>query len=411
MRNLLKLSWLFLAAFVIFTSCKDDDDDNGLPPVVVEDGIYIKGAGTALTDLQFEGLMKSAVNEADENSEKAGLFELYVAVEGGSEGFNIVEVAGDKKTTYGPGDDFAEVTGEDLDPEEPQEGLWRGSYSESTTPFTVEEDGLYHIVIDTELGIAAIAYVKHWGLIGGATPGSWSEDTPMEPASFDLNTMTFSVTNAALSVGEFKFRYAGGWKIIIDGENVRVNTNFGGTVTDLEPGASNISNDEAGYYSVDMIWDLTDGYSVVKEKTGEMEKTDWTGVELDLVGNAVSSDNADAIADPSGWGWGNVIYPEPNEPTIDGDIYTWVWDSVILEKENEDGPVGFKVRTKNGEAPVENGANFDSGFGDVDTDNSSGNVVDLDGNISVTTKGAYKVEISINAADSDAKTITITEVE
>ena len=43
------------------------------------------------------------------------------------------------------------------------------------TQFTVPEDGLYHVIVDTEVGVIAIAKVE-WGLIGGATPNGWSDD-------------------------------------------------------------------------------------------------------------------------------------------------------------------------------------------------------------------------------------------
>lgn len=412
-----KYFMLFFVAvsLVGFYACSDDDDDvePDPPPVFVEDGMYVKGDGTALPELAFEGLMLMTRNEVTQE-DRPELLELFIAVEGGSAGFHIVSVEGATQTVFGPGGDFAYVEVEDRINDEPKTaGLWRGSLAETDTPFTVPEDGLYHVVVDTEFDIVMVAHIEHWGLIGGATPGGWAEDTPLLPLAFDLETITFEVTNAAIAVGEFKFRYSNGWKVVInDDADVRVNSNYGGTIDELIPGGPNIPNDEAGFYTVHMIWTLGQDYDVVMEKTGEMGQTDWTGVELDVVGLAVSDDNEDAIPDPSAWGWGNVMYPEPNEPVVDGTLFTWTWDSVILEAEDAEGePAGFKVRTKNGEAPPEGGANFDSGFGDVDVDNSSANVADLGGDISVTVKGAYKITITIDAADSDAKVITITEVE
>ena len=75
-----------------------------------------------------------------------------------------------------------------------------------------------------------------------------------------------------------------------------------------------------------------------------------------------------------------------------------------------EGNEGFKVRTENGEAPSNgNGANFDAGFSAVDTENSSDKVADKDGNLSVTAKGTFTITLVIDAANSDAKTITIVE--
>lgn len=398
-------------AMISFTACSDDDengepDDNGNGDVLVEDGFYIKGDGTVLTDLNFLGLMKVTRNEFTQTNRLA-LLELYIAVEEGAEGFNIVEVSGAETFVYGPGADFELVPEADRITDEPRGDFWRGSYVETNDPFTVPESGLYHVVIDKQYEVVIVAHVEYWGLIGGATPGGWADDTKMEPEAFDLEQITFKVEDAGMALGEFKFRYAGGWKIIVvEDEDILVNANFGTSIDELVPGGGNIQNETSGLYDFEMIWSLADGYSVNMERTGDLPKTDWTGVELDMVGDGVSDDNADAIPDPSAWNWGNVIYPDPNEPDVDGDLYTWTWDSVILEADE-----GFKIRTKNGEAPPVGGANFDVGFDAVDTDASSDNVADNSGNISVTVKGEYKVVIVIDADDEDRKTVTITEVD
>jgi hypothetical protein len=44
--------------------------------------------------------------------------------------------------------DFKIVETAALDVDEPKDGLWKGNLVESTTPFTVPEDGLYHVIVD-----------------------------------------------------------------------------------------------------------------------------------------------------------------------------------------------------------------------------------------------------------------------
>ena len=214
LNRLFKLTLLVLMASVVMVSCKDDEDDDPTPPVIVLDGYYIKGAGTALTALEEEGLMKVARNEVTQ-LDRAELFEIYIAVEAGTDGFNIVMVSGSTQKTYGPGADFALVDAANLDVEEPQAGLWRGSLAETADKFTVPTDGLYHIAFDKELMIVVMAKVE-WGVIGGATPGGWGASTPLPESAFDLNSMKFEIAEITMLANEWKFRYSNGWKIILD---------------------------------------------------------------------------------------------------------------------------------------------------------------------------------------------------
>ena len=163
-----KLTWAMLMivglAFVV-TSCKDDDDDDVDPnkPIVL-DGVYIKGGSTALVDFDVKGKMVVTRNEVTQ-TDRAQLLEKYVAIKAGAPGFNIISVAGNVQTTYGPGADFAVVPEAERDIDEPKVDFWRGSYTESETAFTVPADGLYHVVIDTELKMVVIAPAE-WGVIG-----------------------------------------------------------------------------------------------------------------------------------------------------------------------------------------------------------------------------------------------------
>lgn len=54
-----------------------------------------------------------------------------------------------------------------------------------------------------------------YGVIGGATPGGWSTNTPMI-AAFNLNKMVFEVSDVLMLKNDWKFRYSNGWKIFFD---------------------------------------------------------------------------------------------------------------------------------------------------------------------------------------------------
>lgn len=303
-KNIFKLTWLLVASMLLFTTaCKDDDDDDPTP-VVVEDGMYVKGAGTALADFDIRGLLKSTRNEVTQEN-RSELLEIYIAVKGGSEGFNIVTVSGTEQVSYGPGADFAMVAEADLDVDEPKAGLWKGSVTQTETPFTVTEDGLYHFVYDTELMVGAIAKVE-WGIIGGATPGGWGDNTPFEAPAFDLEAMTYTIPSVTILENEWKFRYSNGWKIILDADydlgegvvGIKVNSNFGGAVDALLPGGGNIANDVYANYTITLNWTLGADYTAAIVWESDAEVLPEYPEALYMIGASVG-----------GWDWAVIDLP------------------------------------------------------------------------------------------------------
>ena len=349
-KNSIKLMTLILmAGLMVFSSCKKDDDDDTTVPIVVLDGIYVKGAATAYTAFDAKAMMAVTRNEVDQ-TERASLYELYIPLTANAEGFSIVKVAGAVQSTYGPGADWGVVT--ELTTDEPKDGIiLRGAVEENATKFVVSEDGMYHVVIDMELMIATVAHV-HWGIIGAATHEGWGTSTVLTESAFNSMSMSWEITDMELRGGDWKFRYSNGWKIELDttldigGGNtgVKVNTNFGGALDALLPGGDNMVNDAPGIYTIGIAYTLGTGYVATAVKTGDLPLTNWTGVVCDAVGDGVSADNPAAIPDPSGWGWGNqLIGDNAGVPVVNGDVYTWTWTGIILEADQ-----GFKVRTLNG---------------------------------------------------------------
>ncbi len=239
---------------------------------VISDGFYVTGEGTALPEPALEGLMLVTRNQVTQQ-DRPELLELFVAAQAGPEGFYIVEESDAERTSYGPGSDFAVVGEDERIPDEPQLDFWRGSYVESEDPFTVPEDGLYHVAIDTELGVVIVVPVAYWGVIGSATPDGWAGDIEMHADIFDLNTMTFMATDIPMTAGDYKLRYSGGWNVVIDDDaGVRINTNYGGAIDDLIPGGANLDNDEDGLYTVEMVWTLGEPYEASIERTGDIDQ-------------------------------------------------------------------------------------------------------------------------------------------
>ncbi len=311
-----KLFSLVLMSLFVLASCSKDDPDPG-PGSKVEDGVYIKGGGTAYADFSSKALFKTAKNEVKQK-DRSQLVEIYMAVKAGSDGFNIVEVNGKDQKVYGPGVDWKVVT--ELDVDEPTEGLWKGGLTVSNNKFTVPEDGLYHIIVDFGIKKVAMARVK-WGVIGGATPNGWSSSTPMTASAFDLNKMSFKVEKLILLKNEWKFRYSNGWKIILDPEfdlgggekGIKVNSNFGGTINALDAGGGNIANDVYGEYTIELTWEAGKGYTAKATKTGDGPVLPEYPSNLYIIGSAVG-----------GWEWkvnDKPLVPVHSHPELFWGIY------------------------------------------------------------------------------------------
>ena len=384
--NFRLLGMLFLAAIVTMSACKKDDPEPEPEPVVILDGYYVKGAAVAYTDFNEAAMMKSTKNEVGQ-VDRASLLELYISVKA-TDGFNIVKVAGSANTTYGPGSDFAKVDNPTGD--EPHDAdFYRGSIEETSTTFTVPEDGFYHVVFDTELNKVVVARV-HWGMIGAATPNGWSASTDLTESAFDLKTTKWSIENLTFQKGDWKFRYSGGWKIEIDTvADVKVNTNFGGAIDALVPGGGNIGNDAPGIYSCELSYTLGTGYTASLTKTGDIPAIDYSAYEMGLIGNAYLKANGDTAAWDENFG--------TSLPTVNGDIYEWTYTTDLFQ----DGQ--FKIRQG------DDWSGKIIGYTEVTFEGpNAADFADEGGNIKVVTGGNYTLVLKIDAA-TEMYTITATK--
>ena len=351
-------------------------------PVIILDGVYIIGAGTAITDFDTKGMMKITRNEVTQE-DRASLLELFVAVKAGTDGFNIVTVEGSSHTTLGPGDDFSLVSEIDLHTDEPKDGLWRGSIKETTNQFTVPEDGFYHIMYDTEIQKVAIAKVN-WGIIGGATTGGWSESTPLNPPSFNLESMAFELPSVTLAEDDWKFRYSSGWKVILDGDidlgggvvGIKVNTNLGGEINNLIPGGNNLHNDHYANYKITLTYQLGQQLVATFDYESEAEQPSEYPEALFLVGAATA------------YGWetpGSVDDAIMHKLAGGGDNEGIYWKILHLEV----GDQGFKISAENWGTP-------NIGYYEVDEYDSNGiEIINNDINMGITVSGMYMVVLDL----------------
>lgn len=394
---------LLAALFGIITlnSCKDDEEVPGGGTEIVEDGLYVTGAASSYATPNLKGLMTNTFNDflADEGNfdDRASLYNAFVVLKAGSN-FNISIVEGGVQTNYGPGTDWVtEMGGQD----EPQVDLQRGSIVEGGA-FTVPADGLYHVIYDTDVKRGAVVPVN-WGIIGSATPTGWSGDTEMEKPAFDASTMTWNLNDVTLKAGEWKFRYSGGWKLVIDTtavlsaekKGVRVSTNFGNALDAKDPfqafsgtivrGGTNFA-EGSGIYNFTMTWTEGSGFTATVERIGDVPPRDYSAVSVGLIGDGVKNGT-----------WGENLFN--STPSKDGDVYTWNFNSVELVSTS-----GFKIRTAGTWDDINVGYNADILGGPDAGDIEGSNDTKDGGDMKAKADGTYDIVFVI---DAKAETMSV----
>ena len=380
-----------LFGLISLNSCKDDDEDpTPTNNAIVEDGFYIQGDATAYADFDIKATLSTTKNEVLQE-ERSSLMEIYVAVKGMG-GFNIVQVNGSERTTWGPSSEFALTPSRNEEPnEDGTDIIQRGAIEATDAKFTVAEDGLYHVIIDTELGVGAILPAK-WGVIGQATPTGWSGSTALDAPTFDFNTMTFKKENVEMSNGEWKFRYSNGWKVQLDTtldlgdgkKGVYANCNYGGSVDALDAGGSNFMNEKGGIFTVELTWTAGAGHTAMLTRTGDIPARDYSAVSVGLIGDGVVDGN-----------WDGEKYA--STPAKDGDVYTWNFNGVEL---NNTG--GFKIRTAG------TWDDINEGYSDIVGGPDAGEIQESGGNMQAVNGGTFDIEFVIDAA-AETKSISITK--
>ena len=381
-------------------SCKKSSDTT-TTTVILLDGYYVKGAGTAYADLNPNAMMNSTYNEVlnpvlPTSTKRAQLMELYIPVKAGTDGFNIVKVAGSVTKVYGPGPDFAQVAAPTTD--EPHGVFFkRGTYMETTNKFTVDTSGMYHVVLDYDLGKVSVTRVK-WGMIGAATPHGWTSSTEMTESAFSLTSMSWSLTGLTLTKGTWKYRYSSGWKIIFDtvfdnggGKlGIKVNTNFGFGVDTLLPGGHDITNSVQGVYTSTLAYTLGSGYKATLTKTGNIPPVDYSTFKMGIIGNVyLKLDGTQANWDEN---FGTSL------PVVTGGTtYTWTYTIDINAAGDFKFRQGFDWSGKS------------IGFGDVTMAGpAAANFSDDGGNFKVSVIGNYTLFLQIDAT-TENYTVTATK--
>ena len=357
---------------MMFTSC-DGGTTGGGTVTIVEDGFYVVGEASAIVSLEAEGaevaIMANGTNENASNAAREGMYEKYIALEGGKP-FQLVLKEGATETVYGA--ELAEVKLEGN--EQPNITVQRGKMVENTT-MQVKESGLYHIVLDLNLDgsledkLILVAPVE-WGVRGGMNGWGFTAGTRSE---FNKTTMTYTWTDQELSAGgKFKFAYGGGWKIELnaladatdanDERYIKANTNLGENAL---PGGADIAVEGAGTYTITLTYNLAQG-AIANSYKYEIKMTAASALpsEMYMIGDAIG-----------GWDWaGDYIVSMTPVHSAEGAFWT-------IKPLEAGKPFKF--------CPVKDWNGDFTGLGE-----DSGYVV-ADGNCSVEADGIYMIYVDV----------------
>ncbi len=258
------LNQLFILAVCInLFSCKSDK-------IEVDDGFYISGEASPFTTVLKFGQLKATVVENENNTTHTGLYEIYLALEA-NKNFTITKVASSSPTVYGQGSSFTTVN-QTAANDEMGALIQKGKYAEGGK-FKVTVSGLYHIVLDEQSTNIVIMPVSKWSIIGSANANNTAESELVLKNTFNKDTLIYELKDVDLLEGDFKFRHSGAWKqTIVENPLIKVNTSYGGTMTNLTSGGATIkiSNTEIGKYTVTATWSKKFGMQFTLVKTGDI---------------------------------------------------------------------------------------------------------------------------------------------
>lgn len=255
MKRTMKYMAALLALLLVGTSCKDND--NWKIVTDPQPGVYIQGTATVFSSNAPTALLKEV--KLDGHDPVASIVGMYAWLKKDGS-FTLTEASESGEIVpYGMGSVL-----------ESNDIMQRMSIVPDANPFTVPADGLYYVVVNTQLAQLSLFPVR-WGLIGDATPGDWGAETLLPAVTYNMSGgyAEFDGT-ITLKAGSYKFRYGGTWGYEIpttDDSKVKIYTDItGGNTgdenfltsgfTNLQNGSDNLVNSVAGDYKVTLRYNV-----------------------------------------------------------------------------------------------------------------------------------------------------------
>lgn len=300
MKNIMKKIFLYAASYLLLlltvTSCAQDPEAWNKLVTEAQPGTYIAGTATIYT----EGSLASACafSKADLDTDSADISSIYTWLKKDGT-FNIIKVGTNgEPVSYGKGDVVTNAAA--------TAGIETNKLSEAGTAFSVSNDGLYMVVVnnkDNQISIVPVSF----GIIGDATAGAWSTETPMGAPIYDSEQkyVTFTLKGATLDKKSVKFRYGGNWGIEVPSTEITsgtatIHTNMGliaksGNLTEAysecKGGGANFSVDKKGTWDITIRLNVkTKVFSASGVCTGEDTSTAELPTSMFMIGSPYSWD-------------------------------------------------------------------------------------------------------------------------
>lgn len=248
----------FLLILLVGVSCKDND--NWTVVTDPQPGVYIQGTATVFSSNATTALLKEI--KLDGHDPMPSIIGMYTWLKkDGTFTFAEANENGDL-VQYGMGSVL-----------ESNDVMQRMSIVPDANPFSVSADGLYYVVVNTQLAQLSLFPVK-WGVIGDATADGWNGETLLSDISYNTSGAYAEFDGTVqLKSGTYKFRYGGTWGYEIpatDDSKVKIYTDVTGGnkgdenfltsgYTTLQNGGDNLVNSVAGLYKIALKYDIRSG--------------------------------------------------------------------------------------------------------------------------------------------------------
>lgn len=309
---------LLACTVLLSTSCKDDDGPTIDPGTGLNlaDGFYLAASG--VDPVSSAGLSSEQVeDDGFATQDRSGFVANYIYLTAGD--YNLVNVTAKEVTSTIGLDSIMVISDEGSNCD--FNDYTRIKTKTDGEAINVATEGLYKVSYDPTTSEMIMYQIVQPGIIGNATPNGWGADTPMT-GSVTAAGGSFSVSDVILREGEMKLRFNCRWTInrrfndadlFVFDNGYQMFTNFGGTASDLQPGAGNIqvALADEGIYTVTANWDPSDGWSLDLNKTGDAPMITFDPDDFRWA----------AIGDATAGGWDsdqNMYY----KGEVDG-VHTW----------------------------------------------------------------------------------------
>lgn len=327
---------LIIPAF--FVSCEDPEPE---PIVLVPklSGLYVYGSNTiAALSVEAKAKMSRAILNPDKSGGAENMEDIFAKLMyiGPASTLEFTYVDEDTAMNYGVVGGGAVTAGADIADSDINTDFITGTLEVEADAIQITDGGLYYVYADMNTLDLRIMKVEAQ-MIGDATEAQWASGTDLPQKSASTDSAVFEITDLTLSgASGYKYRFNDGWEVVNSG-SMATYTHLGVAsyqdawdtkVNDIGYFGENIPHHDDGIFTVRLKFDASDGsWKETKIKTG-VALVDYSLTQMGLIGDAY---DIDGVTED----WSDGTGYEVHAPVVDGHVYTWTWNDVVLAQDKE----------------------------------------------------------------------------